>query len=171
MEVRNLLEEDLFQLEEFLKVVISDTAQREGITILNFTDEEVEGKMELCRGYLKGENNSSILIALEGRKIIGTISSSYCDSDIKNVIKDLEKDAVKIGTVYIHPTYQRKGIAKQLLTSVYEILRSKGIKEFYLDSGYKSAQVYWNQNFGEPLFIAKEYWGPEGDNMIWKVKL
>ena len=171
MKITKLLERDLYQLEEFFKVVISDTAQKEGITIPGFVDEEVEEKMELCRKFFKEDNNISILIAMDGSRIIGTISSSYCNLDIKSVIKDLEEDAVKIGAVYIHPSCQRRGIAKLLLTSMCRILKSKDIKEFYLDSGYKSAQIYWRQQFGEPFFIAKEYWGPEADNMIWKVKV
>ena len=54
---------------------------------------------------------------------------------------------------------------------MYKILKSKNVEEFYLDSGYKSAQIYWTKNLGKPFFKAKNYWGPRIDNFIWKVKL
>lgn len=171
MEIKKPLKKDLLQLEEFFNVVISDTAKKEGITIPGFVDEEVEEKMKMCREYFGEDKNISVLIALDEKKIIGTISSSYCTSDIKDAIQDLEEDAVKIGSIYIHPSYQRRGVAKQLLTSMYRILKSKDIREFYLDSGYKSAQIYWRKTFGEPFFTAKDYWGPDADNVIWKVKM
>ncbi|UUV18252.1 GNAT family N-acetyltransferase [Fusobacteria bacterium ZRK30] len=171
MEIKKPIKNNLPKLEEFFRIVISDTAKREGITISNFVDEEVEEKMKYCKNYFEEGSNISMLVALDGEKIIGTISSSYCNSDIKNVIKGLKKDSMKIGTVYIHPSYQRKGIGKTLLNEIYKILKSKNIKEFYLDSGYKSAQIYWTKNLGEPFFKAKNYWGPRIDNFIWKVKL
>ncbi|MCS5422046.1 MULTISPECIES: GNAT family N-acetyltransferase [Psychrilyobacter] len=171
MEIKKPFKSHLPQLEEFFKTVISDTAAKEEIKIPDFVDEEVKEKMKYCEDYFKKGSNISILIALDGEKIIGTISSSYCDSDIKSVIKDLKKDSMKIGTVYIHPSYQRKGLAKILLNEMYKILRSKNVEKFYLDSGYKSAQRYWTKNLGEPFFTAKDYWGPKMDNLIWKVKL
>jgi len=171
MKIKKPLKNNLPQLEEFFRIVISDTAKKEEITIPDFVDDEVTEKMKYCENYFKEGSDISLLIALEGKKIIGTISSSHCNLDIKDVIKDLKKDAIKIGTVYIHPSYQKKGIGKTLLNEMYKILRSKNIKEFYLDSGYKSAQIYWTKNFGKPFFKAKNYWGPKIDNLIWKVKL
>lgn len=157
MEIKKPLKCNLPQLEEFFKIVISDIARREKIEISDFVDEEVRGKIKYCNNYFKEGSNISILIALDGEKIIGTISSSYCNSDIKNVIKDLKKDSMKIGTVYIYPSYQRNGIGKILLNEMYKILKSKNVEEFYLDSGYKSAQIYWAKNFGKPFFRAKNY--------------
>lgn len=171
MKIKKPVKNNLPKLEEFFRVVISDTAKKEGITTSNFIDEEVEEKMNYFKNHFKEGSNISILIALDSEKIIGTISSSYCDSDMKNVIKDLKKDSMKIGAVYIHPSYQKKGIGKTLLNEMCKILKSKNIEEFYLDSGYKSAQIYWTKNLGEPLFKAKNYWAPRVDNFIWKVKL
>ncbi|MGB6130004.1 MAG: GNAT family N-acetyltransferase [Psychrilyobacter sp.] len=171
MKIKKPLKNHLPQLEELFKIVISDTARREGITLPDFVDEEVREKTKYCENYLKKVDNISILIALDDEKIIGTISSSYCDLDIKNVIKDIKKDSMKIGTIYIHPSYQRRGIGKILLSEMYKILKAKNVEEFYLDSGYKSAQIYWIKNLGEPFFRAKNYWGPKIDNLIWKVKL
>jgi len=171
MKIKKPLKNHLPQLEEFFKIVISDTARREGITISDFVDEEVKEKIKYCNDYFKKMDNISILIAIDGEKIIGSISSSYCNLDIKNVIKDIKKDSMKIGTVYIHPSYQRRGIGKILLNEMYKILKAKNVEEFYLDSGYKSAQVYWIKNLGKPFFRAKNYWSPGIDNFIWKVKL
>ena len=112
MEIKKPIKNDLPKLEDFFRKVITDTAKKEGITIINFIEEEVEKKLKYCRNYFEEGNNISILLAIDGEKIIGSISSSYCNLDIQNVIKDLKKDSIKIGTVYIHPSYQRKGLGK-----------------------------------------------------------
>lgn len=166
MEIKKPIRVNLPKLEEFFRMVISETAKKEEISISNFVDEEVEEKIKYCKNYFEGKDSISMLIALDGEKIIGTICSSYCNSDIKNVIKGLKKNSMKIGTVYVHPLYQKKGIGKILLNEMYKVLRSKNIEEFYLDSGYKSAQIYWTKYLGEPFFKAKNYWGPKIDNFI-----
>ena len=83
MKIKKPLKNNLPQLEEFFRIVISDTAKKEEITIPDFVDDEVTEKMKYCENYFKEESNISLLIALDGEKIIGTISSSYCNLDIK----------------------------------------------------------------------------------------
>lgn len=46
-----------------------------------------------------------------------------------------------------------------------------GIEEFCFDSGYRNAQKRWLKKFGKPYKIAKDYWGEDGDNMIWLCKV
>ena len=50
-------------------------------------------------------------------------------------------------------------------------LKKQGIEEVCLESGYKQAQPKWIRKFGEPYVIAKDYWAPGLDNMVWKYKI
>ncbi len=81
------------------------------------------------------------------------------------------KDLYEIGTVFILPEYQRKGIGSLLLHTMFLTLLSRGITEFCLDSGYRKAQSIWTKKFGEPSHVLKDYWGESSDHMIWKKSL
>jgi hypothetical protein len=50
-------------------------------------------------------------------------------------------------------------------------LEKKGIEEFCLDSGYKSAQKIWINKFGNPQYHLKDYWGKDADHMVWRIQV
>ena len=50
-------------------------------------------------------------------------------------------------------------------------LKRRGMEEFCLDSGYKSAQKIWLNKFGTPEYCLKDYWAKGFDHMIWRVKI
>ena len=54
-----------------------------------------------------------------------------------------------------------------LIQAMMNELHDRGIDHFSLDSGYKEAQCRWIRKFGEPYLVAKDYWGPGKDHMIW----
>jgi GNAT superfamily N-acetyltransferase len=76
-------------------------------------------------------------------------------------------DVGEVGTLYILPEYQKKGIGTLLLNSIFTVLMSRGIKEYCLDSGYKTAQQIWRRKFGEPVIVVKDYWAKGFDHYIW----
>ncbi|MEH6980246.1 GNAT family N-acetyltransferase, partial [Bacillus pseudomycoides] len=87
---------------------------------------------------------------------------------INNCTDGALKDLYEIGTVFVLPNYQRRGIGNLLLNAIFLTLLDKGIKEFCLDSGYTNAQEIWKKKFGEPNFLLKDYWGEAYDHMIWR---
>ncbi len=169
MIIKKPMETDVSKLQDFLELVISDTSKKEGGEEEEFILEEVRGKMKVLKNYLQHpDKDTSFLIAVDGEQIIGTISSSFCRGKILEFLGNRVEKEFQIGTVYIHPDYQRKGVAVSLLNRMNEILKGKGIKEFYLDSGYLEAQKYWKRKLGAPLFVKKDYWEEGIDHMIWK---
>jgi hypothetical protein len=54
---------------------------------------------------------------------------------------------------------------------MYSTLKSKGIEEFCLDSGYKIAQTIWKKKFGEPVYLLEDYWDKGNDHMIWRIRV
>ncbi|MBS8263834.1 N-acetyltransferase [Mesobacillus boroniphilus] len=172
-EVRRPKTEDSEQLKNFFRTVITDTFINEGIgDQINDMNEEIDVK----KRYLESDFESNgemryFLIALYGEKIIGSIEYGQANEIIRNCTNNAYEGLVEIGTVFVHPDHQRKGVGNLLLKAMYATLRKKGIEEFCLDSGYKSAQSIWKKKFGEPDILLKDYWGKNFDHMIWKVKI
>lgn len=163
---------DLEQLNDFFRTVIIDTFIKEGIgDQLNNINEEIEVKKRyLTSDFESNGKERYFLIAFYGDKIIGSIEFGPANEIISNVSNHAFKALVEVGTVFVHPDYQRNGVGNLLLKAMYVTLRNNGIEEFCLDSGYKSAQLIWKKKFGEPDVLLKDYWGKNFDHMIWRIK-
>jgi len=171
-EIRDPREEDKEVLENFFRVVIEDTIAREEIDIPYFLEDEVEDKMATLEGYLSREGERRVfLLACRRGKVVGTISYAPCNEALVDILgRDSEK-AGEIGTVYVHPEYQKMGIGASLLGAICHHLLEMNIKRFYLDSGYSGAQRYWRKKLGEPMKVVKDYWDKGADHMIWYKEL
>jgi GNAT superfamily N-acetyltransferase len=171
--IRRPTTEDREQLNDFFRTVIIDTFIKEGIgDQLNDITEEIEMKKRyLTSDFESNGEERYFLIAFFDDKIIGSIEFGPANEIIRNVSDQAFDPLVEVGTVFVHPDYQRNGVGNLLLKAMYETLRNNGIEEFYLDSGYKSAQLIWKRKFGEPDILLKDYWGKDFDHMIWKVEI
>jgi GNAT superfamily N-acetyltransferase len=171
--IRRPTTEDREQLNDFFRTVIIDTFIRECIgDQLNDITEEIEMKKRyLTSDFESNGEERYFLIAFYGDKIIGSIEFGPANEIIRDASDQAIEALVEVGTVFVHPDYQRKGVGNLLLKAMYETLRYNGIEEFCLDSGYKSAQLLWKRKFGEPDILLKDYWGKNFDHMIWKVKI
>lgn len=163
---------DQEQLNDFFRLVVTDTFAQEGLA--DWT-EDIEEEIETKRTYLKMDLDSNgqdryFLIALYAEQIVGCIEYGRANEVIRQTDKAFE-DIVEVGTVFVHLDYRRQGMANQLLEHINSILRKKGIKEFCLDSGYKNAQQVWKKKFGEPDHLLKDYWGKGFDHSIWRIHL
>lgn len=170
VEIRRPTIEETKQLNEFFRIVIIDTYTKEGIgEKLDDINEEIKVKEK----YLESDFESNgekryFLIAFVDEKIIGSIEFGPASDLIISCTNNAFKELVEIGTVFVHPDYQRIGVGNLLLNKIYSTLHKKGIEEFCLDSGYTSAQKIWKKKFGEPDFLLKDYWCEGYDHMIWR---
>jgi GNAT superfamily N-acetyltransferase len=171
--IRRPTTEDREQLNDFFRTVIIDTFIKEGIgNQLNDIKEEIETKKRyLTSDFESNGEERYFLIAFFEDKIIRSIEFGPANEIIRNVSEHAFEGLVEVGTVFVHPGYQRNGVGNFLLKAMYETLRNNGIKEFCLDSGYKNAQLIWKKKFGEPDILLKDYWGKNFDHMIWRVKI
>lgn len=111
------------------------------------------------------------MIALDKDKVIGSIEFGPASDLISDCTNNAFKDLIEVGTVFVHPAYQRNGIGSLLLNKMFFTLKNKGLEEFCLDSGYISAQNIWKKKFGEPDYLLKDYWDEGFDHMIWRIKI
>jgi GNAT superfamily N-acetyltransferase len=173
VEIRRPLMKDIEELNQFFKLVITQTFHKEGIGE-KLTD--IQDEINIKKKYLENDLESNgekryFLIAVDDDKIIGSIEYGPASELICHCTKNALKGLPEVGTVFVAPEYQRNGIGNLLLDSMYMTLKIRGIKEFCLDSGYTSAQKIWTKKFGDPDYLLKNYWGEGFDHMIWKIKV
>lgn len=164
--------EDSKELNQFFSTVIKDTFAREGLSGLL---EDIEDEMETKKQYLKcdldsnGENRYFLIASdKSSNKVIGTIEYGPVSELINTCTDGALKELYEVGTIFVHPDYQGRGIGTLLLNVMILTFMNRGIKEFCLDSGYKNAQKIWKKKFGEPDYLLKDYWNEGWDHMIWK---
>lgn len=160
-------------INDFFKLVIDDTFEKNSIShLVDAIANEIEEKRKLLKQDMESNGaNRYFLIAKDGRKIVGSIEYGPSNELINICTEGELKDIIEIGTVYVHPDYQGKGVGSKLLDAIFEELKHKGIHDFCFDSGYNSAQKIWINKFGKPQYHIKDYWGENADHMIWRIQL
>lgn len=171
VEIRRPRREDIKELNQFFRIVITETFRREGLVGLI---DDIEAEIDSKKNYLHSDLDSKgekryFLIALAENKIIGTIEYGPASLLIQECTNGKLGNLVEVGTVFVHPEYQRQGVGNKLLAEMLCTLKAQGIVEFCLDSGYKNAQAIWIKKFGEPDYLLKDHWGQGQDHMIWKI--
>jgi GNAT superfamily N-acetyltransferase len=134
--------------------------------------EEIEEKKRCINQDFEtmGRDRYFLIAEFEGT-IIGSIEYGL-SNDLLNECTNYElKDLLEIGTVFVLPNYQKKGISSLLLESLFQVFKQNNIKEFCFDSGYKIAQKIWCKRFGEPEYFLKDYWGKGSHHMVWRVEV
>lgn len=173
VDIRRPKIEDIKQLNKFFKTVITDTFTKEGIGE-NLKD--IKDEIEVKEKYLESDFESNgekryFLIALYDDEIIGSIEYGPVSDLIKKCTNNAYKGLIEVGTVFVHPDYQRNGIGNLLLKAIYYYFQKNGIEEFCLDSGYNRAQRIWKKKFKDPDYLFKDYWDKGHDHMIWRIKV
>ncbi|WP_176482055.1 GNAT family N-acetyltransferase [Paucisalibacillus globulus] len=171
--IRRPRKKDIIKIQELFRLVVTDTFQKEGIAeLLDDIEEEIQTKITyLNQDIGTGGTDRYFLIAEVDEKIIGTIEFGPASDLIKKWTNDAFRSLYEVGTVFVHPSYQSKGIGNQLLNEIYVALQNRGAQEFCLDSGYKRSQTIWRKKFGEPDYVITDLWGDGAHHMIWRVTL
>ncbi|TJY44552.1 GNAT family N-acetyltransferase [Cohnella pontilimi] len=146
-----------------------DTFEKEGIShLVNDIEKEIEEKRNHVRVDLETNGRDRYFyMALHNKKIIGTVEYGPCSALIHDLTDGALDEITEIGTVFVHPDWQGRGVANVMLNAIFFTLLGKGVSEFCLDSGYTNAQLIWRKKFGEPTYLFPNYWGGT-DHMIWR---
>lgn len=165
--------EEIEKINEFFKLVLIHTFERNGILELTdlLEEEIIEKRKCLNQDFRSSGRDRYFLIAKDEDKIVGSVEYGPSNDLIHTCTNGKLKHLVEIGTVFVHPNYQKQGIGSRMLNLLFKEMQNQGIEEFCLDSGYKSAQKIWIHKFGTPEYHLKNYWGDNADHMIWRIKL
>lgn len=162
--------EDRELINEFFRIVLIDTFNKNGISELEDTlNEEIEIKKRyLDQDFESGGKDRRFLIAKDKGRIVGSVEYGSPNRLILSCSNGEWKEIKEIGTVFVHPEYQKKGIGSRLLHFILLEMEKNNIDEFCLDSGYKIAQKIWIKKLGKPQIYLKDYWGKDADHMVWR---
>ncbi|MFD1177997.1 GNAT family N-acetyltransferase [Paenibacillus puldeungensis] len=148
---------------------IPDAFAKEGLGDLQEDiQSEVDYKKQMLRASLdQACSDTFFLVAKMGQQIVGTISFGPCGEDAKACTNNELSGIGELGSLYILPGYQGMGIGSALIRDIANLLKRQGVERFCLDSGYRRAQKRWQQKFGQPYAVVKDYWGPGSVHMVW----
>ncbi|PKM95637.1 MAG: GNAT family N-acetyltransferase [Firmicutes bacterium HGW-Firmicutes-1] len=165
--------EDIELINELFEIVLIDTFQLNGISdLIDTFNKEINDKRQcLNQDFESGGKSRYFLIAKYKDIIVGSVEYGPANELIVSCTNGELKELMEIGTVFVHPDYQRMGIGRRMLNAIIMELEKNGIEEFCLDSGYKSAQKIWINKFGYPHYFLKDYWGKNVDHMVWRIQI
>lgn len=160
---------DTEALGRFFAGVLQDTYEKEG---LGQETEAIEAEILLKKAYLEddlatGGTGRYFLLAAEGAEIVGTAEFGPTGDIILECTGGALAGVPEVGTVFVRPDRQGQGIGSALLQAVLQAMAARGHETFCLDSGYTRAQKVWRKKLGEPCCVAKDYWGPGYDHLVW----
>lgn len=170
IQIRRLQQGDLEQVLQFFRKVSIDTYEKNGIT--NY-EEAIEDELLTKARYLEQHIQTNgrarhFLLAFDGEQVVGTIGLYTANQIAVKLTNGAVEGLHEIGTVYIAPQYQRRGIGKLLMKAMMLVCNARQIDTFCLDSGFATAQAVWLHMLGEPTYLFENYWGDGAHHMIWR---
>lgn len=167
--ISRLTKENLESAYRVFETSIPDAFEKEGLGDLK---EDIQREIIHKRHMLESsldEAGSDVffLIAKLGESVIGAISFGPCGEDARKCTDNELEGIGELGSLFVLPGHQGKGVGSALIGAMMEQLSGQGIEEFCLDSGYRRAQKRWLRKFGEPCRVVKDYWGPGTEHMVW----
>ncbi len=164
---------DEAQICNFFELMLIDTFKKNDIWDMEelLKDEIEEKGMFIHEALTEPNTQRHFLVAkLEGN-IVGTIAAGPANKDILEGSGGACDGWLEIGTVFVHPDYQGKGLGNLMIEAIETWMKTQSVSQYSLDSGYKLAQKTWTKKYGEPTYLLKDHWAEGADHMIWCVKL
>lgn len=172
VEIRRPQISDKEELFAFFDLVLKDTFIINGLVELteDYEQECKEKREHLSADFASGGVDRHFLIAVDKQSgnLLGCIAYGPASSLIVMETNGALAGYMEIGTAFVHPNYQNKGIGTMLLNAIIRTLEIREIHHYCLDSGYAIAQKIWTKKLGEPDYLLKDYWGDGAHHMIWK---
>ncbi len=171
MQIRRARVEDIKSAFDMFDSAIKAAFIKEGIADeKEEINKEITIKQNLFKSSVIGESNHIFLVATIGGDVIGTISYGEAAKDIVLFYDDILSNVGELGTIYVDPIHQGKGVASKLINQMMRLLQSLNVDKFILDCGFTDAQNHWIRKFGKPFLTIKNYWGKGSDHMVWYCK-
>ncbi len=169
--IRRPVIDELAGINAFFEMMLKDTFEANGISNLTeLLEEEIQVKKKyILQDFTSNGKDRFFLLAVYEGNLIGSIEYGASNEVLNKCTNNEMKDILEIGTVFVHPKYQKQGVSSILIYNLFLKLSSNLIQEVCFDSGYKIAQAVWSKKFGSPNYCRKDYWAVGSHHMIWKV--
>lgn len=163
---------DIEEIKDLFIQTIDDVFKRNNINMPDLKAEEILEKEAFLKEDLdSGGKDRYFLVALVDNRIVGTIAIGPSNALIEEATNGALNHVLEIGTVYVHPDFQKQGIGMKLMQAIYLTLLARGQEAFCLDSGYKSAQAIWTKKLGKAPYIDIDKWEVGNHHMVWYKRL
>lgn len=171
--IRRPVIEELADINTFFEMMLKDTFEANGVSDLtDLLEEEIQTKKKyILQDFTTNGKDRFFLLAVYDGKIIGSIEYGASNEVLNKCTNHEMKDILEIGTVFVHPKYQKQRVSSILLYNLFLVLCSNRIQEVCFDSGYKIAQSVWSKKFGSPSYCFNDFWAVGAHHMIWRVKV
>lgn len=160
-------------INEFFATVLRHTFDRNNLMhLVDLLEEEfVDKRRILDEDFRSNGRQRFFLIASLDGEVVGSIEYGPCNELLNKCTDNAFSHLMEIGTVFVHPSYQRKGIGNTLLKAMFKEMHKEGHEEVCFDSGYPSAQKVWVSKFGTPEYFLEDYWGEGAHHMVWRLNI
>lgn len=160
---------DVNQLKGYFKHVISHTFLNNGVDDDEDLNSEINKKMTYINRYFNGSDD--MFIVAKDDDVVGIIGFYTPNQMIQELVGDKVDGLKEMGTLYIHPDYQSRGIGSQLITLLTQFMKEQGVDSYCFDCGYKKAMATWTRKFGQPTYFFKDYWDVGDHYAVWIVDI
>ena len=155
-------------IQKLWKTVLEHTFEAEKPDLHHNAKDELAFKM----GQLDAAFENAFtqyFVAYYKQQLVGTIA--YETPPNRGILKrtnDELSHMVEIGSLYIKPSFQKRGFGTQLIYFVLETLLDQGVKTVCFDSIIDTSKQIWRRIFGEPKYLipSKKH---DFTHMIWVV--
>ncbi len=175
--IRSVTKSDVAALATLFEYTIADAFSKEGYAVETpeisaEIQKELSNKLTAVSRHLAEEDAKwRYLVAEEEGAVIGAIAfGPVGDMTRRFVGADFHSEG-ELGSMYVHPLFQGKGVSKALIEALVSQLKGSGVRLVSFDSGYKAAQKKWQRKFGDPYMVVPNYWDEGTDHMIWLVDI
>ena len=156
--------DDLAALQPILEVWLRDRNTDE------LLPQEVHDTLDAVRTTAEGRTDRTYLVAELGGQVVGMMGFKKPDRVMQTFAR--RKPTVEFINAYVDPNIRRKGIGQLLLLGLEETARQQGYAEVIVNSGpryqHKGGWDFWTRHYGQPAYIAREYYGRGGDAPVWR---
>lgn len=165
--------EERESIHTFFEEMLVDTFEKNNVSDMKelLQEEILDKKRYIAQDFETEGEERFFLLAEHKGEIIGSIEYGPSNDLLNSCTGGEFKDMLEIGTVFVRPDWQKRGISVLLMYSLFEELKEKRVEEVCFDSGYKIAQGIWCKRFGSPAYYLENYWGEGFHHMVWRVKV
>ena len=146
MNFRALEQSDVRSLQRLFMESLSDLIRRERFEDADLLDEEVARLNTTIQDHF--DDDTVELYVVEEDGILVGAGALLPPNDIISGNIQIERGAIELGSVYVSPRMQRRGVGQYLLEEMMREISARGKNVFYLDAGFPSAQAYWQKTIG-----------------------
>lgn len=132
---------------------------------------EIEEVLLDVKGSVSSTNNITYLVAEKtDGEVIGMLGFRAPEEKMLPYVST--QNPAEMINAYVDKNHRGgKGVGRALVSKVEELAKQKGHTEIIFNSGPRyrySGWAIWVRIFGEPVAVAKDYYGKGGDAMVWR---